>query len=315
MIDDILTKAQNDFDLEPEDIAELLAVPLFSMDAGRLQAAARLKSRKASLNYAEVHACVGGQPSSPSGETKTGREMVKNLARQFEREGANAVYVGYCADEVFDDFIGLSREIRQALRPETVMVAAVGDFSETQAKALKDSGYKGVHLTIRFGATDDIARIGAWCDIARTADLLPGVCLEGVGKDAANDVLVSDMIMIRDAEPVVSAVARYDPMSAASMHEEERITAARLTHIMAVMRLTMYGDVSGVGMHDAGVVGAVAGANLIWATAVSSVLETESAPRRGLTVSAGREIFYDAEWRVFDKPSLCYGGTALEDLG
>ncbi|MBN2226215.1 MAG: hypothetical protein JW763_02505 [candidate division Zixibacteria bacterium] len=301
MIDDILTKAQNDFDLEPDDVAELLATPLFSMDAARMQAASRLKSRKASLNYAEVHAVLGRINTSDESP-----ESYASMARQLEQDGVNALIVGYEGSESSDDFLKRSSLIRNALSPKTMIVAAVNAVEEKPLDALKSTGYNGVHLTVHSGNYDDLIALADRCETIRAAGLLPGICLVGLTADITDEALVSALIAIRDAEPALSAVARHDPLGAGRYHEPGRLTTARLTHIMTVMRLTMFGDVPAVGIHEPDVMGAVAGANILWATAAGN--------QPGPTVITLREMFYDAQWRVLDGPSLCYGGTSPEQL-
>ena len=78
-------------------------------------------------------------------------------ARQFEADGANAVFVMSTADYPFEKFIDISREIRKSLRPETILVANVGDFTKEQAKKLKDTGFSGIYHAVRLREGRDTA--------------------------------------------------------------------------------------------------------------------------------------------------------------
>ena len=76
-------------------------------------------------------------------------------AKQFETDGANAVFVMSTADYPFERFIDISREIRKSLHSETILVANVGDFTKEQAKKLKDTGFSGIYHAVRLGEGRD----------------------------------------------------------------------------------------------------------------------------------------------------------------
>ncbi|UCD18623.1 MAG: radical SAM protein [Candidatus Zixiibacteriota bacterium] len=336
MIEEILRKAQDDFELTPEEIAELFNIPLFSLEGASIQAAARLKSRKASLGFAEVHAQVGLNAApcsrdclfcsfaSCNGVFKEGTELAPDeavsRAVQFETDGANAIYVMSTADYPFEKFAELSREIRGALRPETVLVANIGDFSPAQARMLKDTGYAGIYHALRMGEGRDTTipperRLKTF-QIAREAGLLLGTCVEPVGPEHSVEELVEKTVITRDAEPVYSGSGRRMPIPGTRLGELGTVSKARMAHVQAVVRLAMYGDVGGNCTHEPNVIAAAAGANLLWAEAGSRPrdITVESGKQWGMTVADCRLVFEEAEWKVLDGPSLFYGGTTMEEL-
>lgn len=55
-------------------------------------------------------------------------------------------------------------------------------------------------------------------------------------------------------------------------------------------------------------IGAMAGANLLWAEAGSNPRDTEESTVRGCTVKQIREMYREAGWEVLEGPSVMYAG-------
>ena len=171
MIRDIITKSLDGTMLTKEEIASLFKVPLFSEESAIIISASRKKSESASSGLAEVHAQVGLNIApcpkncafcAFAAKNKVFTEKIEisvdeavQKARQFETDGANAVFVMSTADYPFEKFIDISQEIRKSLRSETILVANVGDFTKEQAKKLKDTGFSGIYHAVRLGEGRD----------------------------------------------------------------------------------------------------------------------------------------------------------------
>ena len=329
MIKEILGKALDGTSLNRDDISSLFRIPLFSEESAMILAASRRKSESASKGLAEVHAQVGLNiapcPKNCSfcsfaakNKVFTGRVEISvdeaiTKAKQFETDGANAVFVMSTADYPFKKFLDISREMKKSLRPETVLVANVGDFTREQAKHLKDAGFSGIYHAVRLGEGRDTTiavnkRLTTFKN-AREAGLSLGTCVEPVGNEHSVEELVEKTIITRDAKPVYSGAARRIPIPGTSMAQYGIVSEAKMAHILAVVRLSLSSNVPGNCTHEPNVIGAAAGANLLWAEAGSNPRDTEKETegKRGMTVNDCIRVLKEAEWQVLQGPSKFYG--------
>ncbi|HMK49967.1 MAG TPA: radical SAM protein [Thermodesulfovibrionales bacterium] len=328
MIRDIINKSLDGIPLKKEEIAALFEIPIFSEESAMILAASRKKSEKASNSLAEVHAQVGLNiapcPKNCSfcafaARNKVFHEKIEipveeavQKARQFETDGANAVFVMSTADYPFEKFIETSQEIRRSLLPGTVLVANVGDFTGEQARKLKTAGFSGIYHAVRLGEGRDTGiqvktRLETFRN-AKEAGLLLGTCVEPVGNEHTVDELVEKTIITRDSNPVFSGSARRIPIPNTKAAEYGIVSEAKMAHILAVVRLALGIEVAGNCTHEPNVIGAAAGANLLWAEAGSNPRDTEedTEGRRGMTVKDCIRVLEEAEWRVLKGPSKFY---------
>lgn len=63
-------------------------------------------------------------------------EQAAAYARQFEKDGANAVYMMATAQYPFERFLEMAGEVKRPARPETVLIANIGDQSYKNAPEL-----------------------------------------------------------------------------------------------------------------------------------------------------------------------------------
>jgi len=329
LIQDIIRKSLDGTLPTEEEIALLFGVPLFSEESAMIIAASRKKSETASNGLAEVHAQVGlniapcpkncafcafaARNKVFDGRVEISVDEAVQKARQFEADGANAVFVMSTADYPFGKFLDISREIRKSLRPETVLVANVGDFSGEQAGKLRDTGFSGIYHAVRLGEGRDTTiqvetRLETFRN-AREAGLLLGTCVEPVGNEHTVEELVEKTIITRDAAPVYGGAARRIPISNTRMADYGIVSEAKMAHILAVVRLALGYDIPGNCTHEPNVIGAAAGANLLWAEAGSNPRDTEAETegKRGMTVKECIRVLEEAEWKVLQGPSKFYG--------
>lgn len=325
MVRDIIKKSLDGLILTQEEIAALFNTPLFSEESAMILAASRRKSETASNSLAEVHAQVGLNIApcpkncafcAFAARNTVFKEKVEipvdkavQKARQFETDGANAVFVMTTADYSFEKFIDISRKIRKSLRQETILVANVGDFTKKQAKKLKDAGFSGIYHAVRLGEGRDTTisvktRLETFRN-AKEVGLLLGTCVEPVGNEHTIEELVEKTIITRDAKPVFSGSARRIPIPNTKMAEYGIVSEAKMAHILAVVRLALGYDILGNCTHEPNVIGAAAGANLLWAEAGSNPRDTEkdTEGKRGMTVKDCIRVLEEAEWKVLEGPS------------
>lgn len=328
MVMKIVDKALDGARLNPEEIAHLFGIPLFSRESATIISAAREKSARASNGLAEIHAQVGLNVAPCPNNCMFCAFAAKNKvftepfelpveeavgqALRFEEDGANAIFVMSTADYPFQRFMEVSREIRKSLRPETVMVANVGDFDEKQARQLKESGFTGIYHAVRLGEGRDtripVERRLETFRNAEEAGLTLGTCVEPVGSEHTIEELVEKTIITREARPVFSGSARRIPIPGTVLAGFGMVGEARMAHILAVVRLALGYDVAGNCTHEPNVIGAAAGANLLWAEAGSNPRDTETKTenRRGMTVQECMLVLKEAEWKVLQGPSKFY---------
>ena len=329
MIEEILKKSLEGISLNKDEISSLFRIPLFSEESAMILAASRRKSESASNGLAEVHAQVGLNIApcpkncafcSFAAKNKVFTESVEisadeavTKAKQFETDGANAVFVMSTADYPFGKYLDISREMRKSLRQETILIANVGDFTREQAGQLKDAGFSGIYHAVRLGEGRDtnisVSKRLTTFNNAREAGLSLGTCVEPVGNEHSVEELVEKTIITRDARPVYSGAARRIPIPGTSMAQYGIVGEARMAHILAVVRLSLSSDVPGNCTHEPNVIGAAAGANLLWAEAGSNPRDTEKETegKRGMTVNDCIRVLKEAEWQVLQGPSKFYG--------
>jgi biotin synthase len=320
MVKRIVEKALSGDTLNAEEISLLFEVPLFSYDSSLIQAASRRMCEKASNSFAEVHAQVGLDIARCPRNCKfcsfaacngvftenidlPVKEIV-NRALEFEHNGANAIYLMTTARYLFEKFIEVAKEVRKSLRHDTILVANIDDFSEKQAVQLKDTGFSGVYHALRLGEGRDTTipperRLQTFRN-AKEAGLLLGTCVEPIGREHSINELVEKTIITREVKPVFSGAMRRIPIPNTEMERYGTVSKARMSHILAVIRLATGYDIPGNCTHEPNVTGVSAGANLIWAETGSNPRDTEkdTEDKRGLNVRQCREIFKEAEWNV-----------------
>jgi biotin synthase len=328
MIQKIIEKASHHEKLTEKEIKALFKVPVFSKDAFLLLWAAREKSTQVSNGTAEVHAQIGlniapcpqncrfcsfaaqNKVFTDSFELPVDEAVFQ--ARQFEADNANAIYLMTTANYPFEKFIETSKEIRRALKKDTVLVANIGDFTLAQAQELRHVGFSGIYHAVRLGEGKDTKiplkkRLETIMN-AQEAGLLVGTCVEPVGTEHSIDELVEKTIITRDIKPVYSGAARRIPIPSTMLAQYRAVSEAKMALILAVVRLALGEEIQGNCTHEPNVVGAFAGASLLWAEVGSNPRDTikDTEKKRGMSVKECASILKEAEWKVLSGPSQFY---------
>lgn len=322
---DIVEKALSGILIDKEEIDLLFRVPLKTEEAMVIQYGSRKMSEHLSRGKAEIHGQVGINigpcpkncqfcsfaSSNKVFPTNSVLSLEDIIARcqDFEDVGANAIYLMSTANFSFDRYIEIAREVRKNLKPETVLVANVGDFTYEQALALKQAGVNGVYHALRLGegtvtGIDPSLRLNTF-KAAKEAGLALGTCVEPVGPEHSVEELVEKTLIARESNPVFSGAMRRITLPGTPLSKYGMMSEAKMAHILAVVRLAMGPDILGNCTHEPNVHGAAAGANLIWAEVGSNPRDIagETQKNRGFSVEKCREIFWEADWEVLSGPS------------
>ncbi|MEN6474945.1 MAG: radical SAM protein [Syntrophaceae bacterium] len=328
---DILKKSRDGMMLSRAELIHLLGLRPDSPEAYLVMAEANRISKELTGNRAEVHAQLalnlGPCPAdckfcsfARSGgvfqeETRLSAQQAVAYARQFEADGANAVFVMTTATYPFGLFLEISQEIRRNLKPETVLIANVGDQSPANARRMKDAGFAGVYhaLRLREGVDSGLEPDKRKQSIRnfQEAGLLVGTCVEPVGPEHTGAELSELILYTASLKPAYSGAARRIPIPGTEMARLGKISELRMAQIVAVTRLGMPRTVAGNCTHEPCTLGGLAGANLFWAEVGANPRDVKAKTEdgRGETVSSCRAIFAESGWDSWEGPSRYYGGN------
>jgi biotin synthase len=327
-IHDLIRKSQDGYPLLKNELLFLLTLRLDSPESYLVMAEANRISKELTDNRAEVHAqfalnlapcpadCKFCSFARVNGvfqeETRITPEQAVVYAQQFEQDGANAVFVMTTAKYPFGLFLEISQEIRSKLKPETILIANVGDQSYDGAKQMKDAGYAGVYhaLRLREGIDSKLSPEKRKESIRnfQEAGLLVGTCVEPVGSEHTEEELADLILYTASINPAYSGAARRIPIHGTEMARLGTITEFRMAQIVAVTRLGMPRTVLGNCTHEPCTLGGLAGANLFWSEVGANPrdIEEKTEEGRGETVQSCRAIFSECGWNVLEGRSRYY---------
>jgi len=325
---EIIKKSHKGEPFSKGELVQMLSGPPDSADSYLLMAEANRISKELTADRAEIHAqfalnlapcprncafCSFAQRNRIfNEETRISPKQAIHLARQFEADGANAVYVMTTATYPFELFLEMSREIRRNLKPETTMVANIGDQSRANAQKVKDVGYAGVYhaLRLREGTNTSISPKARQRSIRNFLDagLGVGTCVEPVGPEHSNEEIAEMVLFTGSFNPSFSGAARRIPIPGTAMARLGMISELRMAQIIAVTRLGVPRTVIGNCTHEPCTLGAMAGANLFWAEMGANPRDTtgKTEEGRGESVKSCKDLFWEAGWSAWDGPSRYY---------
>ena len=327
-IDKLIKKSRVGDVLSREELVYLLSLAPDSVETYLVMAEATRVSKELSCGKAEVHAqfAINLAPCACnclfcsfakindifSVATELTPEQAVAYACQFESDGANAVFIMSTAKYPFERFIEMSREVRKNMKPETTMIANVGDQSHKNAIRLKEAGFSGVYHAVRLREGKDtglsVEKRKQSIRNFKEAGLEVGTCVEPVGPEHTNEELAEMIEFTASFDPSYSGAARRIPIPGTEIAKRGVITEMRMAQIVAVTRLGMPRSVMGNCTHEPCTLGAIAGANLFWAEVGANPrdIEEKTEQGRGETVSSCRSIFQESNWDIWSGPSRYY---------
>jgi len=327
-IGELIRKSQAGEVLSREELVYLLGLAPDSAETYMVMAEATRLSKELSGGKAEVHAqfainlapcncnCLFCSFAKINGvfteATELTPEQAVAYARQFESDGANAVFMMSTANYPFERFIEMSKEIRTNLKPGTTLIANVGDQSLKDAVRLKDAGFSGVYHAVRLREEKDtglsVKKRERSISNFKEAGLEVGTCVEPVGPEHTNEELAEMIEFTASFNPSYSGAARRILIPGTEIAKRGVINEMRMAQIVAVTRLGMPRSVMGNCTHEPCTLGAIAGANLFWAEVGANPrdIEEKTEEGRGETVGSCKSIFQESNWGVWSGPSRYY---------
>ncbi|OGP80820.1 MAG: radical SAM protein [Deltaproteobacteria bacterium RBG_16_54_11] len=329
-IQDLIRKTQDGEQLSRKALIHLLSMAPDASESYLVMAESNRISKELTGNRAEVHAqlalnlapcpgncvfCAFAQKNGVfSEETRLTAEEAVAYARQFEKDGANAVFVMTTAHYPFDLFLEISCEIRMNLDPTTVLIANIGDQSLANARKIREAGYAGVYhaLRLREGIDSVLSPEKRKESIHHFQEvgLKVGTCVEPVGPEHTSEELADMILFTASFNPSYSGAARRIPIPGTEIAKRGTISELRMAQIVAVTRLGMPRAVLGNCTHEPCTLGGLAGANLFWAEAGANPRDTKERTEegRGETVETCRALFHECGWDIYQGPSRYYNG-------
>ena len=322
-IKECLSKAVAGGELSKPEIQALFSVPVLSEEYFMILYAARSMSTQAAKGLAEVHAQVGINAgpcprncafcsfASCHGIFKTSTvlklEEIIERCDQFQRAGANAIYLMMTANFDFVEFLKIGREVRAALGTDAILLANTGDFGREGAEALRQTGFHGVYhaLRLREGKVTLIKPETRLQTIraAKEAGLVIATCVEPVGPEHSVEELTEMTLLTRDMAPVFSGAARRIPIPGTVLAQEGIVSEASMALILAVVRLGVGYDVPLNCTHEPNGMGVLAGASILWAEEGSNPRDVQKQTSRGYSVEGCQTVLREAHWKVAEGPS------------
>jgi biotin synthase len=325
---DIVSKVTDGHSPTRDEIVFLLKVDPHSPAAGFVMASADAINRAASQNKAEVHAQIGVNLSPcPKNcsfcafasknqifkeKNELSAEKVTEMALRAEADGANAIFLMATGDYSFNQFTEISKEVRTVLKPDTVMIANVGDFTNEEAKQLREAGYTGIYHAVRMGEgretnIDPQTRLNT-VRVARDHGLFIGTCVEPIGPEHTIEEIAEKTLIGREMRPCYSGAMRRISIPGSEMEKYGMISEYQMAYLVAVVRLAMGRDLVGNCTHEPNILGASSGANLFWAEVGTNPRDTEAdtSKGRGLDVGSCKEMFKEADFEMVHGPSVIY---------
>ena len=332
-IDDIIKKSRGGERFLKEELVQMLSYPPGSPESYLLMAEASRISKELTANQAEIHAqfalnlapcprncafCSFAERNGVFGEeTRISPEEAVSLAKQFEADGANAVFVMTTATYPLGLFLEISQEVRRNLEPETILVANIGDQSYPNARKVKDAGYDGIYHAWRLGEGSDTSISPKTRERSirnfQKAGLRVGTCVEPIGPEHRDEEIAEMVLFTGSFDPSYSGAARRIPIPGTGMAKLGMISELRMAQIVAVTRLGVPRTVIGNCTHEPCTLGAMAGANLFWAEMGANPRDTQERTEegRGESVKSCRDLFWEADWSTWSGPSRYYGRNKL----
>jgi biotin synthase len=325
---EVIKKVYNGEYPDEADLHMLLEIEPHSVDAGLVIGTADEINRSASQGKAEVHAQIGLNLSPcPRNcsfcafaaknkvfkeKTELDVETVVQMGKQAEKDGANALFIMTTGDYPISKFVEISKELRSKLKPESVMIANIGDMGISDAKRVKEAGYAGIYHAVRMGEGRDTSiapetRLKT-VEAAHEVGLLIGTCVEPIGPEHDNEEIIEKIRIGRDMIPCYSGAMRRISIPGSSLEHYGMISEYRMGYLVAVVRLAMGKHLRGNCTHEPNILGATAGANLFWAEVGTNPRDTEAetSQSRGLDVKACNKMFFEADFELLKGPSLIY---------
>ncbi|MGC8769002.1 radical SAM protein [Calditerrivibrio sp.] len=330
-VGDLIKKSYEGESLNFEEIVYLLNFLPNSPEGYEIIKAGGLLSRKLSNNVAEIHGQFALNLSPCPADCKfcsfasinkvftEPKELsiteAINYALDFEKNSECAcIYIMTTANYDFGKFIEYTTEIKKYLKPETILIANIGDQPLNNAIRMKEAGFTGVYHAVRMGEGRDNKlskklRLKS-IENFKSAGLLVGTCVEPIGSEHTMEEIAEKILIAAEINPVFSGAMRRINIPGSELAKFQMVSELKMAQIVAVTRLATPHNIIGNCTHEPNPLGIFAGANLIWAESGANPrdVKEKTEESRGFSVSKCADMMEDMGWNLLHGPSKYYSG-------
>lgn len=315
----LLDKALDGQEISREEALELMKIDERSPEMYALMSAANTMTREQFNNTGEVFAQVGinnwpcpknckfcffgekwGLVKEPM---ELSMEQVVFRAKEFEKAGANNIFLMITANYPFEKFLEIGAEVRKAISPGMPLSANIGDFGPDEAKQLEDAGFQSAYhiYRMREGTDTDInPEIRARTLAAiRDSGLSLVACVEPIGPEHTAEEIVDEIFrVLKGYRPNLFSVMNRFSVPGTPLADKGQISKMKLAKIAAVGRIVAGDKVKNFSVHGPSSIVLAAGSNAIAAEAGSNPRDTAEDTSKGIGISVenARQMLRDADF-------------------
>lgn len=230
-------------------------------------------------------------------------ENTVERAKEFISVGVNEVFLMTTAEFGKEDFLRYAKAVRAVMPEGMGLVANVGDFDVTYAKAMKEAGITGVYHVHRLGEGVDTGATTATrirtMDAVRDGGLTLYYCVEPIGPEHTHEELVDEMMRIEGYPVEVMAVMKRIAAPGTPMAERGEVDSETLAKICAVTTLVAR-PARAMCVHEPDALCLKAGANQLYAECGTNPrdVEKDTACGRGYSVATTQTMLKEAGWQL-----------------
>jgi biotin synthase len=330
-IENILDKALDRQEISREEALDLMHIDEKSDEMYALMSAANSMTRKKVQNIGEVFAQIGinNWPCPKNckfcffgeawGLVKDPMELsidqVVFRAREFEKAGANNIFLMTTANYPFGKFLEIATEVRKALSPEMPLSANIGDFGPAEARQLEDAGFQSAYHIYRMregidtGIDPEIRK--KTLATIRDSKLALVSCIEPIGPEHTYEEIVDEMFRTLAYKPNMFSVMNRFPVPGTPLAEKGKISELTFAKITAAGRIVCGDRVKNYSVHGPSSIVLASGSSAIAAESGSNPRDTSEDTSKGigLSVEVARQMLREAGYTPLEGFSKVFNKT------
>jgi len=317
-IHDILQSTLKGNEISRKECLELMEIHEYSQEMYELFYTANKLTRERSNGSGQIHAQVGLDYTAcpkkcgfcifggiPNEKIELSKEEILARAKNFERAGADALYLMTTASFDFSRFVDLGKEVKKSLSSKIPLVANIDDFGPVEAHELLDAGFTAIYHAVRLREGKDTkinpkTRI-ATIENAKRVGLKIYFCVEPIGPEHNANEIVELMFLGKKLGVEFSGAMRRTSTPTTKLHDKGEINLVQLAKIVAITRIVMIDSAIWNCTHEPNLPSLLAGANLIWAETGpnprDTCHDTSRSEGRGLSVEQCRKLLMETGFK------------------
>lgn len=237
---------------------------------------------------------------------KMAPEKLREHTKAFAESGKplTALFLMMPHEFDYEFLLDAVRDVRKIINPECRLVVNIGDFTETQAKELKETGVTGAYHVLRLqeGVCTKISREEriATIENVKNSGLDWYYCCEPIGPEHSSEEIADQILLGREYECYQHAAMRRVNFGHSPLKANGSISELRMANVVAVIALAMIEnpEITSIAVHEPSGAGLLAGANTLYAESGGNPRDTkeETSKGRGHTMQSCAKMLEEAGW-------------------